>query len=644
MPNHERQFIQRRSWHVAVAIVVAVSMVWAGSAFWKANRALTEASSAVIRESHLAFTDAKLNRPLPSGVEPLNTPSAYRDAIRFQEHLYLCGPTGLFSFNLDGSAAVSYHTGIELPPAPLVRMAVGLTADSIQPELWIATAGEGLLSFDGRNFRHFRPLDAESRTLTSILPLSTGQILLGTEKKGVLVFDGKSLMPFHPSLSNFHVTALAGRDADVWIGSLDRGALHWHAGQVVPFSETDILPDLQVISLAVNGDSAYVGTALGVSEFKNNRFERKLAKGVFAQALLAHGSTLSVGTLEQGVVDISLEAKRPRLASSFADPIPVEIIRLLQFDDKVYALGADGLYSIDDRGTWKAVLHRPAAVLTDRNISALSVDRAGRLWVGYFDRGLDILESNLQKATHSEDDHVFCVNRIVQDDARSLTAVGTANGLVLFDAAATKKQVILVADGLIANHVTDIVVNPDSLTVATPAGLTFLDRGGTRSLYAFHGLVNNHAYALGQSQNQLLVGTLGGLSILDAGVVKASFTTSNSGLKHNWITAIVSASDGWFIGTYGAGVIRMDASGMWQNFDDMPKQVEINPNAMATANDRVFAGTLGKGLLIYRKSQGRWSTYTTGLPSLNVTALASSGGYLYVGTDNGLVRITEANL
>ena len=30
-----------------------------------------------------------------------------------------------------------------------------------------------------------------------------------------------------------------------------------------------------------------------------------------------------------------------------------------------------------------------------------------------------------------------------------------------------------------------------------------------------------------------------------------------------------------------------------------------------------------------------------GLPSFNVTALATYGGYLYAGTDNGLVRLAE---
>ena len=641
MPSSLRQFLQRRPWHLAAALAAGVALAWAGAAFWKANNAITESSAAVANESQLGFTDARLNRPIPAGVEALNTPTAYRDAASYQGKLYLCGPTGLFSFNADGSSAASYRTGIELPPAPLVRMATGLASDSAQPELWIATAGEGLLAFDGRGFRQIRPRDAASRTVTSVLPLSTGQILIGTEKKGVLVFDGKNLTPFHTALSNFHVTALSGSDADVWVGSLDQGALHWHAGRVDKFAE---LPDPQVLSITTGGDSAFVGTALGVSEFKNGRFERERLRGVFSRSLLVHGSQLSVGTMEQGVVEIPLEAKRPRPIAPSADPLTGEITRLLQFDGRVYALAEDGLYAINDRGAWKPVLHRPPAVLTDRNISALSLDRAGRLWVGYFDRGLDVLESNLQKAAHSEDEHVFCVNRVVQDDARSLTAVATANGLVLFDAAANKKQVILRADGLIANHVTDIVVNPDGFTLATPAGLTFLDRGGTHSLYAFHGLVNNHAYALGQSQNRLLVGTLGGLSILEAGVVKASFTTSNSALKQNWITAIAPSAGEWYIGTYGAGVVRIDSAGAWQNFADMPKQTEVNPNAMAVGNDRVFAGTLGKGLLVYRKSHGRWTTFTTGLPSLNVTALASAGGYLYVGTDNGLVRITEANL
>ena len=87
------------------------------------------------------------------------------------------------------------------------------------------------------------------------------------------------------------------------------------------------------------------------------------------------------------------------------------------------------------RGQPRQVLQRGSAVLTDRNISALNVDASGRLWVGYFDRGLDIVEPSLDRARHIEDEHVFCVNRIVEAKDKGLTAVATANGLVMFDAA-----------------------------------------------------------------------------------------------------------------------------------------------------------------------------------------------------------------
>jgi ligand-binding sensor domain-containing protein len=62
---------------------------------------------------------------------------------------------------------------------------------------------------------------------------------------------------------------------------------------------------------------------------------------------------------------------------------------------------------------------------------------------------------------------------------------------------------------------------------------------------------------------------------------------------------------------------------------------------MAAGADRVYAGALGEGLYVYERATGRWRVVTAGLPSPNVTALEISGGYLYVGTDNGLVRVAE---
>jgi ligand-binding sensor domain-containing protein len=49
-------------------------------------------------------------------------------------------------------------------------------------------------------------------------------------------------------------------------------------------------------------------------------------------------------------------------------------------------------------------------------------------------------------------------------------------------------------------------------------------------------------------------------------------------------------------------------------------------------------------LYVFDRETQRWTTVNEGLPSFNVTALAQSNGNIYVGTDNGLVRIQEQKL
>ena len=151
--------------------------------------------------------------------------------------------------------------------------------------------------------------------------------------------------------------------------------------------------------------------------------------------------------------------------------------------------------------------------------------------------------------------------------------------------------------------------------------------------------MNNHVYALGAAGTELMAGTLGGVSMLDNGSIHASYTTANSALTHNWITAVVRVDEEWFVGTYGGGLFRLDAKGVWHRFSDVTGPIEINPNAMAVTATHVFAGTLSRGLLAFDRRAQRWTTVESGLPSMNVTALAADGDHLYVGTDNGLVRI-----
>jgi hypothetical protein len=684
--------MRKPQWLLLAALPAVVVLGAAAFVFMRAQHSLDRATGMVAREGRFPFEMRVVGRMENPGFESIASPATYTSGAIYQGKLYVSGPSGLFIYGAGEAAGAgatllkSYRVGLDLPAAPLGQMVVGRLRGASEPELIIATAGQGVLLFAGGgsadgsgSFRQLVTQDADARDVSALLPLPTGELLIGTRKRGVLVFrgqtEGSGLESFHSQLTGLAVTALTADETGFWVGTRDRGVLHWHAGQVDRFGGTTAasagtgasadstsgLPDAQVDAIAVHGDRVFVGTPLGVEEFDHGRPARVLAKNTFAHALFADDKGLVIGSLDEGIRQVSLEVNH-RTGAAFADLADAEhdangsAEQFLQGGDgSLFAVMRSGLREQRSGGRlWTALVseaastHDEPAPLTDGNISALAFGADGRLWVGYFDRGLDILPAGHGQIEHREDDHLFCINRIVFDAQRRTMAVATANGLELFDEQGKPRQLMTRRDGLIADHVTDVAFSGESMVVATPAGLTFVDGNGVRSMYAFEGLVNNHVYALGvrPEADDVLAGTLGGVSDVVREAVVRNLTVSNSGLKHNWVTAIVpldgvGGKDAWMVGTYGAGVMRLDGDGRFTAMDGVTREMVVNPNAMLATNTHVFAGTLGNGLWVWSRATGRWRQVTAGLPSENVTALAEHAGEVYIGTENGLVRIAE---
>jgi len=695
--------MRRPFWLLLAALPAVVALGVAAFVFIRAQHSLDRAGVAVAREGRFPFAILPVGRVENAGFEAIASPATYTAGAFYQGKLFVSGPSGLFVFGAGdaahGSSATllkSYRVGLDLPAAPLGAMAVGRLRGTSEPELMIATSGAGVLLFSGNDgidkadrsdgsgsFRQLLPEDAEARDVTALLPLPTGELLIGTRRRGLLVYRGQSgnegLESFHPRLAGLAITALAADATGFWAGTQDHGVVHWHGGQFDSFegasgmtasdllaASSAVLPDAHVDAIAVHGDRVFVGTPLGVEEFEDGRPARMLAANVFVHALYTDGKSVTIGSMEEGIRRVSLDASR-RSATPFPGfdaqgDAAGTAEQFLSVDDGavMYAVMRDGLRRQQNGGQWSAFALEAtdargsvdsAATLTDGNISALASGPDGRLWVGYFDRGLDIVSASGERTAHLEDDNLFCINRIALDPRRGTMAVATANGLVLFDAQGKPRQVMTRRDGLIADHVNDVAFHGDGMVLATPAGLTFVDGSGARSMYAFQGLVNNHVYALGVRReaggnegDEVLAGTLGGVSELMHESVEHNFTVSNSGLKHNWVTAIVPVSDGgpgWMVGTYGAGAMRMDRDGHFTPMEGATRDMVVNPNAMLATDAHVLVGTLGQGLWAWSRATGRWRQITAGLPSENVTAFAEHSGEVYVGTENGLVRIAE---
>lgn len=576
----------------------------------------------------------------------LSAPAEFKQAELFHGNLYLAGPQGLIEYGPSAKPIRQFAVGQDLPSSPLVGLARVVPADSETDELIVATADKGLFVYDGKSFSQIYALEKQYREITCVLGTKRGNLLIGTKQSGVLLFDGRQITALHPTLENVHVTALAGDETDLWVGTIDRGVLHWHGGETEAFGEQQGMPDARVLSIALQGETVYVGTAVGVGIFERGQFSHLIAPNAFATALLATPQTLIIGTEDQGVLTFPLKTASSQIELPVTREVQTpQVEQLFSTGSDVYALTASALYRMNDQGLdWAEVLRRDPATLTDRDISALAVDASGRLWIGYFNRGLDQMDGPNGPVRHIEDQHVFCVNRILPEAKSAAIDVATANGLVKLGPAGNEEQILTRADGLIADQVTDVAAYGDGLALATPAGLTFLDSHGARSVYAFQGLVNNHVYALGVSGDRLLAGTLGGISVFGREDVQQNYTIANSGLKHNWITAVAAVGNGWMVGTYGAGVLGVSWDGRLYPMGGATGPFDVNFNAMLVTPQHVFAGTLGHGLYVYDRSSQRWTVVDEGLPSSNVTAFAANDGYVYVGTDNGLVRIAEQSL
>ncbi len=96
--------------------------------------------------------------------------------------------------------------------------------------------------------------------------------------------------------------------------------------------------------------------------------------------------------------------------------------------------------------------------------------------------------------------------------------------------------------------------------------------------------------------------------------MRRNLTVANSGLKHNWITALLPIEDGgYLVGTYGAGVQRMSAAGVVTTLDlpaGVPRDVIVNPNALLAGREAMCMRarlTMGCWCFLLRQAVGRAS-------------------------------------
>jgi ligand-binding sensor domain-containing protein len=143
--------------------------------------------------------------------------------------------------------------------------------------LWFATAGGGIIRFDGYNFVSFRQEDGLVNDFVRVITEDRkGNLWIGTEK-GVCIYDGRSFkvldQPTGPG-KRVIKTILEDRDQNIWIGTENGGLYKFRNNRFEKFSSSGGLPDNTINCVFLSEENElWIGTNKGASRYKNRRFE-----------------------------------------------------------------------------------------------------------------------------------------------------------------------------------------------------------------------------------------------------------------------------------------------------------------------------------------------------------------------------------
>jgi ligand-binding sensor domain-containing protein len=631
-----KEALRDKKYRIAAVLILLAALSVAGSFFYqigKARKTLLEVKKEAADHSVIVIDSRNFSLAPDPQAQILSNPYTIRKLVAFQDRVYAATTNGLVTFSAEGKELDHWTTLEGLPSQDLTALAV------FNDSLWIGTSDSGLIRYKDREWTYFSPKRVEFRFIRSLLATSQGRLLIGTDA-GILAYDGQHFVHFIPALKSEKITALAGSSQNLFIGTFAAGLYQYEAGVLSHYGRDQGLRDPYVTDLQTNGLLCYVSTADGIQILEKKAF-RTLANQMFITSFIIDTPDLWAATRDRGVVKLAnkvVRASRPQRVVDEASAPRRSPSFITKLDTSTIAFNGSEI-SVLRKDQWKQ-WSSPKPLFSDANVSSLLKTRNGELWIGYFDQGLDVLSASKDSITHYKDENLFCVNHI-SEDGKGRVYVSTSNGLVVFEPNRIK-HVYRIQDGLLSDRVMQTLpldADGKEVAIATTQGFTLKEGANMKSIFAFHGLVNNHIYTMAADGPQLFLGTLGGISRVSHMQVAESWTQMDSGLKRNWVNAMVSINNQLFVGTYGSGIQVRTDSGQWLDFPALPEDLEINPNALYYDGSLLFCGTLDRGIYIYNTQNKSWKHVSQGLPSSNVTSFAADGDLIYIGTDRGLLQI-----
>ena len=567
--------------------------------------------------------------------------------------------------------------------------------------LWIGTAGSGLLHFDiqTNTFSRFLHDENESSTIpsnlvTSLFLDSEETLWIGTENGLVIQKKDSNLGEFQHINSDFpldqvHIRCITeDLQGNIWIGTFGSGLIKvnnhsLHAQKEFP--ENHLLNSNFIISIFVLGaDELLLGTrnndliqyniaSRSISKYGHVSTMDSSSNQIVRAILSDTQSRLWIGTDGNGAeVIINYKNHSPKTLHLTSDQeYPAELsgnsINEI-FEDKSgnIWLGTawNGLTVISKASS--QVQQFQAVAPSDKNIPVLSIyEDSDVLWLGTDGHGITKVSKKTQ-AQRQEDILSNNYIQLISKRKNGMFWIGTfADGLFLYDSKKgvleSYKHEINNPSSLSFNDVRGVVeLNDDSVMVGTwGGGLNLVNRktGHVKIIRALEkdslGISNDNITCIEKdNKDNIWISTFGGgLNLYHPS--SQTFTQfhsdpqlDNSLSSENILTLHDDQNGFLWIGTWDAGIDRMDlATHKIERFQD----VEFLQNRTVTAIEHDLNGNIWfstkKGVLNYDIQSETFHSYPELKGEYHINSVSkNNSGHIYFGGINGAIKFDPISI
>lgn len=612
---------------ISILVLAIVTAVFAAYQIYKINRSvqqtLADTRARLIDKTKIPFEKKILTPHLSKKVKIIQNTNETRDLVKYQDAIFAATDGGLLQLNEDGKTKKHFTVLDGLPESDLTALAV------FGGKLFIGTRTKNLVTFDGERFENYVWTDRQAQTVTAFLE-KDGKLLIGTFAGGLIAFDGENFTEIKAGEERINaVNCLYQTDARLYVGTFNNGLLVYQNDVWTRFSTAENLPSNRIVSIARRDKNLYAATDLGVAVVEENG-ARKIADVPMLSSAIVYQNKLF---LSKNSGEIYIFDKNLKEFSAKETGEKLQNARFVEVGENLFLLSNQGVAKIDGARI-EFFSENEKQTLTNNFVSALAFDAKQNLWIGSFRNGIDVFSAEGARINHLEDETAREINFLKREN--ETVSAATSGGLLTFAEDFSYKN-LTKKEGLPSNSVTHFT---GDLT-ATARGLAFRENAKIRVLSAINGLPNNSVYTILPVGEKLYAGTLGGLAEIQNRKIVRTFKDSNSNLKTNWVTALTSAGERVFIGTYGGGLFELLPSGEIRSFEGETGKFVVNPNALFAAENKLFIGTLD-GAKIYDLPTQKWTNVKSVLPAETVTAITGDAENIYFGTTGGIAVVEKS--